>query len=197
MTMTSSATSPAPRLVSVCAEPAPAKHPDMNSEARRLIRLVTAEDERRAADYADPAPVFTIDGHLVPPLKEYGVGSRIRLSRHCATKKWRACADALDAATDAVASALNPPTNVAQINPQRILADAVIQWRNAAARALCIGPRNYHQLRQQVALAAIISGARFAHGGLHTPDGPAEWAFGALDIAVCRIAWDADRKRQH
>lgn len=172
------------RLVSDCAAPAEAQHPDLADWARKTFRVVTQEfaDQQVARGLADARARFTTEGHLVPAT---GRWERICLNRHRATKAWRVLAVELDTATDAVAEALQPaPEGVIRLDPDSILAEAVIAWRTVAVRVLSYPAPKVDQLRSLVALAAILAGARFVHGRLNKPKNAAEWAFAALDWSI-------------
>lgn len=106
----------------------------------------------------EPLPLaYTPGGALLPPLDPRGIGGyrRIRLDRWRATKAWRALSAELDAATDALQSAVEAESDVD---------GALDEWDAVALRVCCYPTKRPWDLRAKLALVAAIAGVPFEWG---------------------------------
>jgi len=122
---------------------------------------------------------YSPDGRLLPPL---GL-DRIVLSRHHATKAWRAAADALDQATGHLQWAVEAGGDVD---------DALLRWREAARDAIYTDKASRRHLRQKLALIAAAAGFYFQHGGGAILESNGERALAVIDHLLFCAEWVED-----
>jgi hypothetical protein len=166
------------RLASDNAAPAATARSEARAaKLREAVRPVPYSPPPADDGSGDMPALYAPCGDLLPPLHRF---RRIRLDTHRATKAWRALAGELEAATDALAAAVEEPG--ADVDA------AYAQWREVAARALDYRTPRISDMRRLIALAAILAGERFAHGGLEHFNTRNEAVFAMLDRAAFRVA---------
>jgi hypothetical protein len=144
------------------------------------------------------------------PVPDTSPLGRVRLNTARCTRVWRTLARELGQATDALERAQQLASARAQVNASNVIAlpavagasveEAVRRYHDIALRILCTPTDRVEDLRQRLALAALLMGRRNPLGALGRSafDDLGDLALALLDMELCRIAhgWGQAPKRR-